>query len=130
MGPEILAALLGIPVSWFAGLTLDKIKTFVSSLKDVSLEGLFIETFYVALDAQKKDYPQGVKKLKKAIKEKEEECIEIFSLNLDNYNSLISALQEKNFHKTVARQVVRTSLSSPEGSFRRAYFPSRAVSCA
>ncbi|MCK5058311.1 MAG: CHAT domain-containing protein, partial [Candidatus Aminicenantes bacterium] len=106
MGPEILAALLGIPVSWFAGLTLDKIKTFVSGLQDVSLDDLFIKTFYGALDAHKKEFPEGVKKLKKAIKEKEEEFIEIFSLNIRDYNSLISALQEENFHETVARQVV------------------------
>ncbi len=106
MGPEILAALLGIPVSWFAGLTLDKIKTFVSSLQDVSLEGLFIKTFYKSLDAHKKEFPEGVKKLKKSIKEKEEEFIEIFSLNIGDYNSLISALKEENFHDTVARQVV------------------------
>lgn len=106
MGPEIAAALLGIPVSWFAGLTYDKIKTFVDSLKDISLEDMFVEAFKKALDAHKKEFPQGVKQLRKAVKENQEEFIEIFSLNIKDYNSLIAALQEKNFHDTVARQVV------------------------
>ncbi len=109
MGLEtIILTVLGIPVSWLTALTYEKIKTFSEKIETIPLQGLFIKSFYKSLDRHKKDYAEGVKKLKKSIKQegKQEEFIKIFSTNIKNYKSLISALQNETFQKTVAQEIV------------------------
>ncbi len=67
---------------------------------------LFVEVFFEALDSQGKDCSQEVKKLKKAIKDNKDEFIGMFSLDGKDYSSLISAMQEKDFHEKVAQEMV------------------------
>ena len=70
MGLEtIIFTVLGIPVSWLTALTYEKIKAFSEKIETIPLQGLFIKSFYKSLDRHKKDYAEGVKKLKKSIKQ-------------------------------------------------------------
>jgi tetratricopeptide (TPR) repeat protein len=109
MGPEaIILTVLGIPVSWLTSLTFEKIKAFSGKIETIPLQGLFINSFLKSLDRHKKGYAQGVKKLKKSIKQegKQAEFLKIFSANVENYSSFISALQNETFQKTAAQEIV------------------------
>jgi len=105
---QILLTLLGVPVGWLSTITYEKIKQFSKKIEIVPLQRLLIKTFYKSLDHHGKSYAEGVKKLKKSIKkkEKEEEFIKIFSANVENYKSLISALQNETFQQKVAQEIV------------------------
>jgi hypothetical protein len=70
MGLEaIILTILGIPRGWLTSLTYEKIKAFSRRIETIPLQGLFINSFLKSLDRHKKDYAQGVKKLKKSIKQ-------------------------------------------------------------
>jgi len=98
--------LLGFPISLLANLTYERVKQFSEKIEPYPFQDLFIKTFYKSLDRHGKSYGEGVKKLKKSIKQEETKFMEIFNSKTKNYNSFLSAMQEQTFQVEVASDIV------------------------
>jgi tetratricopeptide (TPR) repeat protein len=106
LGLDILFTLLGFPIGVLANLQYDKLKQFAEKIEEIPLQSLFIKAFYKSLSHYGKPYGELVKNLKKAIKEREPEFIEIFNIEVKTFKSFISKLKSEKFQETVANNIV------------------------
>lgn len=107
MGIKILLILLGIPITWLENLTYDKIKSFSEKIETVPLQNLFVDVFFKSLKRSSKGLKGiGVRELIKAIRANKTEFINIFSINVTNFKTFLSALKDDTFNTNVAEEIV------------------------
>lgn len=103
---EIALALLGVPLGLLPNWGYDKIKEFSESREEIPLKHLIIEPFYKILDKKHRHYGKVLRDFKKAIREREDDLLNIFSMNINNIHLLTTTTTAG--HKEIKEKIAQS----------------------